>query len=201
MAPRASRGKGIERKTDSTSMKTTVTGTFAAEKQAARAVDKLLHACIRGDQVRAFFLGRSGAPHQRAGEKRFQSWHVGHEAQNTNRSSTAVELEIGPVAGADGIQVSAYTGNLRASGDVEKNGRQTPQDTTGILVAVETSDHVSQALAVNVLRQHGAAVIERSSSAWQEEQRINFHPVALASLLEPTALAEGSEDLRGITRH
>jgi hypothetical protein len=182
-------------------MKTTVTGTFAAEKQAARAVDKLLHACIRGDHVRAFFLGRSGASQRRAGEKRIQSRHVGHEAQNANSSSTAVELEVGPAAGADGIQVSAYTGNLRASGEVEKEGRETPHDTAGILVAVETSDHVSQALAVNVLRQHGASVIERSSGTWQDEQCISFHPVALSSLLEHSALAEGSEDLRGITRH
>ena len=181
-------------------MKTTVTGTFAAEKQAARAVDKLLHACVRGDHVRAFFLKRSGAPQRHAGEKRVQSWRLGHEAQDASRSS-AVELEVGPAAGADGIEVSAYTGNLDAPGNAEKSARQTSHGTAGILVAVETSDHVSQALAVNVLRQHGASVIERSSGAWPEQQRTNFHPVALSSLLEQPDLGEEAEDLRGITRH
>ena len=201
MAHRFGGGKTIARKTDSTSMKTTVTGTFAAETQAARAVDKLLRACIRGDHVRAFFLKRAGRTRRHGPEKHVQSWHVGHEAHDSSRPATAVELKVGPATGADGIQVSAYTGRLYPGGDVEKNEPQTPRDPAGILVAVETSDHVSQALAVNVLRQHGASGIERSSGAWQEEARMNFHPVALSSLLEHPALAESSEDLRGITRH
>lgn len=181
-------------------MKTIVTGKFAVEKQAARAVDKLLHACIRGDHVRAFFLNRPGAPQQRAGGKRFQSWRVGHEAEDAMKSATAVGLEIGPAAGADGIQVSTYAGNLGTAGNADESKRQTPHDAAGILVAIETSDHVSQALAVNVLRQHGARAIERAPGAWRKEHGMDFHPVALSSLLEHSDPAESSEDLR-VTRH
>lgn len=118
-------------------MKTIVTGKFAAGKQAARAVDKLLHSCIRGDHVRTYLLNPSAPRRHRA----------------------------------------------------------------GILVAVETTDHVSEALAVNVLRQHGARSIERAADAWQEGKGTAFHPVSLSSLLERSATAEHPDDLRGITRH
>lgn len=128
-------------------MKIIVTGKFAAGKQAARAVDKLLHSCIGGDHVRAFFLNPS-APHA-----------------------------------ADPI------------------GGRTLRRPSGILVAVETSNHVSQALAVNVLREHGARGIEHAAGAWQELEQTGFHPVSISTLCGRAATEGHAEDLGGITRH
>jgi hypothetical protein len=180
-------------------MKTIVTGKFAAEKQAARAVDKLLNACIRGDHVRAFLLNRPGRPLRRGAERRAQSWRIGRTAEDTvDDASAAVELEVGPAAVADGVQVSAYAGNLSGA---DEGARRMPQHTARIIVAVETSNHVAQALAVNVLREHGARAIERSAGAWQEGQRADLHPVAISSLLEQSDQEPPNEDLPGITRH
>jgi hypothetical protein len=77
-----------------------------------------------------------------------------------------------------------------------------PQRPAGIIVAVETSNHVAQALAVNVLREHGARAIERSAGAWQEGQRADLHPVSLSSLLDQAGREpRNDDDLPGITRH
>jgi hypothetical protein len=181
-------------------MKTIVTGKFAAEKQAARAVDKLLNACIRGGHVRAFLLNRPGRPPRRSAERRVPSWRIGRTAEETiDDASAAVELEVGPAAVADGVQVSAYVGNLSGTGEGEP---QMPQRPAGIIVAVETSNHVAQALAVNVLREHGARAIERSAGAWQEGQRADLHPVSLSSLLDQAGREpRNDDDLPGITRH
>jgi hypothetical protein len=202
MARRSGHRKTIARKADSSHMKTIVTGKFAAEKQAARAVDKLLRACIRGDHVRAFFLHRPGPPPRRAGGKGFQSWRTGRTAEKTlDESSATVELEVGPAAVADGVQISAYLGNLPGQARSGEGEQPVGQNRAGILIAVETSDHVSQALAENVLRQHGARAIEREPGAWQQTQQTDFHPVSLSSLLEQSDRADTGFNPQHITRH
>jgi hypothetical protein len=181
-------------------MKTIVTGKFAAEKQAARAVDKLLHACIRGNHVRAFFLNRAGPPRRRSAERRVPSWRIGRTVEETvDEASAAVELEVGPAAVADGVQVSAYVGS--PSGSAGEGERPMPHRPAGIIVAVETSNHVAQALAVNVLREHGARAIERSAGVWQAGQQTDFRPVSLSSLLEQSDRESRNDDLPSITRH
>jgi len=174
-------------------MKTIVTGKFAVEKQAARAVDKLLHACIRGDHVRAFFLNRPGPPLHRA---RLQSRRMRQPAET---ASATIELEVGPAAVADGVQINAYLGNLSGAAPSGAH-RPVAEDPAGILVTVETSGHVSQALAENVLRQHGAHAIERETAAWQEAQT-DFHPVSLSSLLEQSEPARMNAGPHHLTRH
>lgn len=174
-------------------MKTIVTGKFAAGEQAARAVDKLLHSCIRGDHVHTFFLNPSTARAAHpVGGRRFESWSVRHDP--------AIELDVGPASVADGVQVSAYVGTLPEALANAAEDRNIPPHQAGILVAVETTDHVSQALAINVLREHGARGIERATAAWQEEET-GLHRVALSSLLEDSAPEEDAPDLRGVTRH
>jgi hypothetical protein len=187
----------IARKADSSGMKTIVTGKFAVEKQAARAVDKLLHACIHGDHVRAFFLNRPGVPVQRA---RLQSPRMRQMAETApDESSATIELEVGPAAVADGVQINAYLGNLSGAAQSGQAHRPVAED-PGILVTVETSGHVSQALAENVLRQHGAHAIERETAAWQEAQT-DFHPVSLSSLLEQSEPARMTAGPHHLTRH
>ena len=88
---------------------TLVTGTFEAETQAARAVRKLLNACVPSHRVRTI---------------------VPRGRQRPAASRTDIS------AGSRG----------------------------GILVAVRASDHVSQYLALKVLRDHGARDIENMNA-------------------------------------
>lgn len=60
---------------------------------------------------------------------------------------------------------------------------QVVEDSLAAIVAVETSDNVSQALVVNVLRQHGASAIECAAGAWQEERWADLHPIPVSTPL------------------
>jgi hypothetical protein len=117
-----------------------------------------------------------------------------------DESSATIELEVGPMAVADGVQINAYLGNLSGAAQSGQAHRPVAEDPAGILVTVETSGHVSQALAENVLRQHGAHAIERETAAWQEAQT-DFHPVSLSSLLEQSEPARMNTGPDHLTRH
>lgn len=133
-----------------------VTGRFEAEQQAARAIDKLLGSCVSCDHVRTFFL----TPSERQAD---------------------FELEVGPAAAAGGVEVTAYMGSLGA--DVGGAGATAKQKSAEILVAVETPDSVSQVLAANVLREHGARGVERAAKPPQDESWPGLDPVPLSSLI------------------
>lgn len=175
-------------------MKAVVKGRFAAGEQAARAVDRLLHSCISAEQVHTFFLSPAHATDaDRMSAKRYESWSVGPEK--------AIELDVGPAAAADGVQISAYVGTLREDPTEAAAGELQTEHDAEILVAVETSDHVSQVLALNVLEQHGARGIERAAGGWHEEERHGFHPVPLSTLLERSGDEKRSRKPDGITWH
>jgi hypothetical protein len=154
-----------------------VTGQFASEPQAARAVEKLLRACVGGEQVRAFFVQPADAP-RRMPARRIETPNGREPARRT----TAIELDFGPAA-SDGIQVSAYAQSVlmeRSFSDTRGVG-SAPRH-AAILIAVETSDFVTLALAENVMRQFGASAIERSRAP--RKPHAGFAPIPLASLLE-----------------
>jgi hypothetical protein len=151
-------------------MKTVVTGKFSAVKQATRAVDKLLRSCVPCDHVRTFLVKPSkkrAAAHPAAG---------------------AIGLEVKPAAAADGVGVNAYLGSLEgALGKIGDDDPRAPTPPAGIVVAVETSDHVSQVLAISVLREHGARVIERDAGPWRDGKWPGFKPVPLSSVIDLSA--------------
>lgn len=172
--------------------RTIVTGEFAAEPQAARAVDRLLRACIGGEQVRAFFLNEPET-RRRMPARRIESQH----GRRSIGRGAAVALDLGPAAVAGGVEISAYArgvGSVDAGGDTENSPHH-----ARILIAVETEDQVSQALAVNVLRQHGARAIERIRTP--RASRAGFHPVSLSSLLEQSEPQPMAGRPIGVTRH
>ncbi|MGQ0525712.1 MAG: hypothetical protein ACT4P8_18875 [Betaproteobacteria bacterium] len=156
--------------------RTVVIGEFATEPEAARAVDRLLRACISGEHVRAFFLNH-GEPPRRKPARRIEPPRL-HPASGSVGRSAAIALDLGPSTAADGVGVSVYTR------DVPPRGAAADADPcrARILISVETQDHVAQALATNVLRQHGALDVERLRAP--RASRAGFHPVSLSSLLE-----------------
>lgn len=175
-------------------MKTVVTGKFSAVKQATRAVDKLLRSCVPCDHVRTFLVRpsrKSGAVHPAGtGHKKAAPAKTRNEATVAEATATAgaIGLELKPAAVADGVGVSAYLGSLEgALGKVGDDDSRTPSPPAGIVVAVETSDHVSQVLAISVLREHGARVIERDAGPWRDGKWPGFKPVPLSSVIDLSA--------------
>jgi hypothetical protein len=155
-------------------MKTVVTGKFSAVKQATRAVDKLLRSCVPCDHVRTFLLKPS------------KTRTAAHP--DATATAGAIGLEVKPTAAADGVGVNAYLGSLEGALDkISDDDRRAPTRPAGIVVAVETSDHVSQVLAISVLREHGARVIERDAGAWRDGKWPGFKPVPLSSLIDLSA--------------
>jgi hypothetical protein len=154
-----------------------VTGQFASEPQAARAVEKLLRACVRGEHVRAFFLQPEEAP------RRMPAQHIdAPRDRGPVQRTNAIKLDFGPAA-ADGIQVGAYLESVlmeRSLSDASHMG-SAPRHCT-ILITVETADFVTLALAENVLRQFGASAIQRSRAP--RKPHAGFAPISLASLLD-----------------
>jgi hypothetical protein len=137
-------------------MNATVTGKFSAVKQAARAVDKLLESCVSDDRVRTTLLKSSAQ-------------RPVHAAANTGeKSSRSRSHEVAAPSAGGGL--------LDNIGDDERRSANRP---AGILVAVETPDRVSRALAVSVLRQHGARIIEIDTGAWPDAR-----PVSLSALFD-----------------
>lgn len=185
-------------------MKAIVTGKFEAEKQATRAVDKLLRSCVPCDHVRTFLVNpsrwRTAYPVGGNCKKSARAGKMNDERIKATAVAGAIGLEVRPAATADGVGVSAYIGSLAdALGKLGEEDKQTTAPPAGILVAVETSDHISQILAVSVLRRHGARVIERAAGPWQDGKWPGFDPVPLSSVIDEAA-AEGKSQEAALLR-
>lgn len=168
--------------------RTIVRGEFATEPAAARAVDKLLRACIGGEHVRAFFLNRNDEP-RRMPARRIETALAPRAAM---RRSSIIALDLGPAAAADGVEISVYA--CAGTPTQQAGGGEGP---ARILISVETPDRVSQVLAMNVLRQYGAEDIERMYAP--RTSGTGLHPVSLSTLLERSHAAPSYPP--GITRH
>lgn len=174
--------------------RTIVRGEFATEPQAARAVDKLLRACVAGEHVRAFFLNPDDEP-RRMPARRIEP---APQARDATRRPSVIALDLGPGAAADGVEISIYSCGTPDAASAHQ-AAHAGEHPARILISVETPDRVSQVLAMNVLRQHGAAGIERMHAP--RALRAGFHPVSLSTLLECSQPGAASALPPGITRH
>jgi hypothetical protein len=173
-------------------VKTIVSGEFGTEIKAARAVDKLLRACVRGEHIRAYFVPERSA--RRMPARRID---VSGRSSHPRRPPASIELDIGPGAQGDGVPLHAY---VRHPSPLAARDRRAPSAPSAILVAVETTDQVSQTLALNVLREHGAESIERAAEA----RHLPPHdccPVALSALLGDPPTPPSQTRMRAAGRH
>jgi len=141
-------------------MNVTVTGKFSAVKQASRAVEKLLESCVSDDRVRTILLKPSAQTAARSCEKSSRA-----------RSNHGVAAQ----------HALARGGILDKIGDDERRSSNRP---AGIVVSVETPNRVSRALAVSVLREHGARIVERIAGSPPDENWLDADPVSLSALLD-----------------
>jgi hypothetical protein len=85
---------------------------------------------------------------------------------------------VGPLGIAGGAAVGAYAGSL--AGAVNKMGDDTPSPQprpAGVMVAVNTETGDDEELAVDLMHDHGARMIERAEGAWRNGKWADFDPV------------------------
>lgn len=85
---------------------------------------------------------------------------------------------IGPVAIAGGAAAGAYAGSL--TGAVNRMGDHRPAPETrpaGVMVAVNTEFSEDEEIAVDLMRDHGARMIERADGMWRNGRWTDFDPV------------------------
>jgi hypothetical protein len=105
---------------------------------------------------------------------------------------------MGPIAVAGGAAAGAYAGSL--AGAVNRMGDDRPSPPTrpaGVMVAVNADDaSEDEELAIDVLRNQGAQMIERADGAWRNGKWADFDPVRAPEIVETAAArnADGAID-------
>jgi hypothetical protein len=91
---------------------------------------------------------------------------------------------IGPIAIAGGAAAGAYAGSL--AGAVERMGKGQPAAEArpaGVMVAVNTETQ-NDDVAIGVLRDSAARMIERAEGAWRDGKWVDFDPVRAPDIVE-----------------
>jgi hypothetical protein len=92
---------------------------------------------------------------------------------------------VGPLGVAGGAAAGAYAGSLAGAVGRMGSDQHTPQPRpAGVMVAVNTAEPESEALAVDLLRDHGARMIERADGTWRDGRWADFDPVAVPDIVE-----------------
>lgn len=92
---------------------------------------------------------------------------------------------VGPIAVAGGAAAGAYAGSLAGAVNRMGDDRPAPQPRpAGVMVAVNTESPEDEELAVDVLRDHGARMIERADGAWRNGKWADFDPVRPPDVIE-----------------
>jgi hypothetical protein len=105
---------------------------------------------------------------------------------------------VGPVAIAGGAAAGAYAGSL--AGAVNKRGDDSPAPElrpAGVMVAVNTDSPEDEEIAIDLLRDGGAQMIERAEGAWRSGKWVDFDPVRPPVIVESRPGANGNERSQG----
>jgi hypothetical protein len=102
---------------------------------------------------------------------------------------------IGPLGIAGGAAAGAYAGSLAGAAKEMGEERPTPQPRpAGVMVAVNAETADDEELAIDLLRDHGARMIERADGAWRNGRWADFDPVRPPEVIE--SRAAGSAQVR-----
>jgi hypothetical protein len=92
---------------------------------------------------------------------------------------------VGPVAIAGGAAAGAYAGSL--AGAVNKMGDDEPAPElrpAGVMVAVNAESAEDEEIAIDLLRDRGAQMIERAEGSWHDGKWVDFDPVRPPDIIE-----------------
>jgi hypothetical protein len=92
---------------------------------------------------------------------------------------------LGPAAVAGGAAAGAYAGSL--AGAVKRMGDDRPAPEprpAGVMVAVHAGQAEGEELAIGLLRDRGARMIERAEGTWRDGKWFDFDPVRAPDVIE-----------------
>jgi hypothetical protein len=93
---------------------------------------------------------------------------------------------IGPIAIAGAAAAGAYAGSLAGAmnkmGDADDNVRE-PRP-AGVMVAVNTDSPEDEEVAIDLLRDRGARLIERAEGSWRNGKWMDFDPVKAPDMVD-----------------
>jgi hypothetical protein len=189
-----------------------VAGIFDDERTATAAARKL-----RGAGFDAFDLDQFAVnpPGRHQGLTLGGDEHADQKAEGGDKAAVkgaAIGTAVGAVAGlgaapliepaavAGGAAAGAYAGSL--AGAVQKMGDDTPAPTprpAGVMVAVNAGTPEDSEVAIDVLRERGAKMIERAKGEWRGGKWADFDPVRLPDIVDLTVPGQRA-DAGGTTR-
>jgi hypothetical protein len=172
-----------------------VAGRFETAEQADRAVQDMLSGGFQRSDASKFFVNPPGQHDQfpvggdQNADANASKAHVGAAAGAAAGTAVgaAAALAIpglGPALALGVVALGAYTGSLAGTlaklGDHQaaRESDASPGRHGGMLVAVNAVDANAEQKALDVLRRHGAADIERREGVWQNGEWKDFDPVA-----------------------
>ena len=102
---------------------------------------------------------------------------------------------VGPVAIAGGAAAGAYAGSLAGAVNTMGDGEPAPElRPAGVMVAVNAESAEDEEIAVDLLRDRGAQMIERAEGAWQDGKWADFDPVRPPNIIESRVGTSGAGD-------
>lgn len=174
-----------------------VAGVFDDERSATAAAHRLRDAGFEASDLDQFALnppGRHGQlplggdehadPKARGGDRGAVKGAAIGTAVGAVAGLAATPL-VGPIAIAGGAAAGAYAGSL--AGAVEKMGDERPAPQTrpaGVMVAVNTDATHDETVAVGMLRDNDARMIERAEGSWRDGKWADFDPVRPPDVVE-----------------
>jgi hypothetical protein len=174
-----------------------VAGVFDTEQRATSAAHQLRGAGFDASDLDQFTLG---APGRHAGLPAGGDQPVDPKAEGGDTGAVkgaAIGTAVGAIAGlvatpvvgplgiAGGAAAGAYAGSLAgAVGGMGGDRHAPPPRPAGVMVAVNAAIPESEALAVDLLRDQGARMIERADGTWHDGRWTDFDPVARPDVIE-----------------
>jgi hypothetical protein len=183
-------------------MTTIVAGVFETEAAAARAAEQLRRAGFERGDLDQFVLSPPGRHHQlplggdEAADPKAQEGGAGAV------TGAAIGSAVGAVAGAvatpflgpaaipGGLAAGAYVGSLAGAVNNMHGASRGADPVTrpaGVMLAVNTEFGEDEEVAVDLMRDAGARMIERADGAWRDGRWADFDPVRPPQVVEQKA--------------
>jgi hypothetical protein len=183
-------------------MTTIVAGIFETEAAADRAAGELRRAGFDADDLDRFVVNPPGRHHQLPMGGDEDADHEARHGAGGALSGAAIGSALGAVAGlaatplvgpaaiAGGLAAGAYVGSM--AGAVNTMGADAGDSPVlrpaGVMVAVNAELDEDEEVAVDLMRDAGARMIERASGDWRDGKWADFDPVRPPQVLEQRAV-------------
>ena len=180
-------------------MTTLVAGSFETDAAAKRAADQLQRAGFERGELDQFVLGAPGRHHQlpmggdeaagpkaEGGQTGAVSGAASGSAGGAGAGAAAMPF-LGPAASPGGLAAGAYVGSLAGAMNSMHGASATADPVTrpaGVMLAVNTEMGEDEEVAVDLMREAGARMIERADGAWRDGHWLDFDPVKPPQVLE-----------------